>query len=94
MRNTLARRVVQFSTGNVGVHALRTIIGRPDLELVGVHAASPDKIERDAADLCGLSTPTGVITTSDIEELGRAARGLCRLHLAGRDIVRMRPWRI
>ena len=32
------RRVIQFSTGNVGRHALRTIIGRPDLELVGVHA--------------------------------------------------------
>ena len=32
------RRVIQFSTGNVGRHALRTIIGRPDLELFGVHA--------------------------------------------------------
>ena len=32
------RRVIQFSTGNVGRLALRTIIGRPDLELVGVHA--------------------------------------------------------
>jgi hypothetical protein len=31
-------------TGNVGQHSLRTIIGRPDLELVGVHAASPNKI--------------------------------------------------
>ena len=63
------RRVVQFSTGNVGVHSLPAIIGRPDLELVGVHAASPDKIGRDAAELCGLSEPTGIIATDDIDAL-------------------------
>ncbi|MHA3020358.1 NAD(P)H-dependent amine dehydrogenase family protein [Mycobacterium sp. BMJ-28] len=62
-------RVVQFSTGNVGRHSLRAIIGRPDLELVGVHAASPDKVGRDAADLCGLSRPTGIIATDDIGAL-------------------------
>jgi hypothetical protein len=65
----MTRRVIQFSTGNVGVHALRTIIERPDLELVGVHAASPDKIDHDAADLCGLGQPTGVIATNDIDAL-------------------------
>ena len=42
------RRIVQFSTGNVGGHSLAAIIGRPDLEFVGVHAASPNKIGRDA----------------------------------------------
>ncbi|MGV9798364.1 NAD(P)H-dependent amine dehydrogenase family protein [Mycobacterium sp. NPDC003449] len=63
------RRVVQFSTGNVGRHSLAAIIGRPDLELVGVHAAGPDKIGRDAAELCGLGDPTGVVATDDIEAL-------------------------
>ena len=63
------RRVVQFSTGNVGRHSLQAIIGRPDLELVGVHAAGPNKIGRDAAELCGLSEPTGVIATDDIDTL-------------------------
>lgn len=63
------RRVVQFSTGNVGVHSLQAIIGRPDLELVGVHAANSSKIGRDAAELCGLSGPTGVIATDDIDAL-------------------------
>jgi hypothetical protein len=63
------RRVVQFSTGNVGQHSLRAIIGRPDLELTGVHAASPDKIGRDAAELCGLSEPTGIVATDDIDAL-------------------------
>ena len=63
------RRVVQFSTGNVGKHSLAAIIGRPDLELVGVHAASPEKIGRDAAELCGRNEPTGVIATDDIDAL-------------------------
>lgn len=63
------RRVVQFSTGNVGQHSLPALIGRPDYELVGVHAASPDKIGKDAAELCGLSDPTGIIATDDIDAL-------------------------
>lgn len=63
------RRVVQFSTGNVGRHSLAALIGRPDLELVGVHAASADKIGRDAAELCGLSDPTGVLATDDLDAL-------------------------
>lgn len=65
----MTRRVIQFSTGNVGVHALRTIIERPDLELVGVHASGPDKIGRDAAALCGAAKPSGVIATDDVDAL-------------------------
>src|ERR1700679_2021137 len=64
------RRVIQFSTGNVGRHSLRAIIGRPDLELVGVHAASSEKIGRDAAELCGLDQPTGIVATDDVDALG------------------------
>uniref|UniRef100_A0A5Q5CLZ5 2,4-diaminopentanoate dehydrogenase C-terminal domain-containing protein n=1 Tax=Mycobacterium sp. (strain JLS) TaxID=164757 RepID=A0A5Q5CLZ5_MYCSJ len=63
------RRVVQFSTGNVGRHSLAAVIGRPDLKLVGVHASGPDKIGRDAAELCGLDEPTGVVATGDIDAL-------------------------
>ncbi len=63
------RRVIQFSTGNVGRHSLRAIIERPDLELVGLHASSPDKVGRDAAELCGLEVPTGIRATNDVSEL-------------------------
>ena len=63
------RRVIQFSTGNVGRHSLPAIIGRPDLELVGVHASSPDKVGKDAAELCELSEPTGITATNDIDAL-------------------------
>jgi 2,4-diaminopentanoate dehydrogenase len=65
----MALRVIQFSTGNVGRHALRSIIGRPGLELVGVHASSPEKVGRDAAELCGLAEPTGVVATDDLDAL-------------------------
>ena len=65
----MALRVIQFSTGNVGRHALRQLIERPDLELVGVHASGADKIGRDAADLCGLGEPTGVLATDDLDAL-------------------------
>jgi hypothetical protein len=60
---------VQFSTGHVGRHSLRATIERPDLELVGVHAASAAKVGRDAAELCGLAEPTGVTATDDLAEL-------------------------
>ena len=65
----MPRRIIQFSTGNVGVHALRSIVERPDLELVGVHARGHDKIGRDAADLCGLDRRTRVLATDEIDAL-------------------------
>jgi hypothetical protein len=72
MNAPTARRVIQYSTGNVGRHALRMLIERTGVELVGVHAASPDKVGRDAAELCGLhgpTGPTGVVATDDIDAL-------------------------
>jgi hypothetical protein len=65
----MSHRVIQWSTGNVGFHSLRHLIRHPDLELVGVHAHSPAKIGKDAAELAGLPEPTGVVATNDIEAL-------------------------
>jgi 2,4-diaminopentanoate dehydrogenase len=65
----MAYRVIQWGTGNVGFYSLRHIIRHPDLELVGVHAHSPEKIGKDAARLCGLPGETGVIATHDVEAL-------------------------
>ncbi len=65
----MSLRVIQFSTGNVGRRSLRSIINRPGLELVRVHASSPDKVGRDAAELCGLDTPTGIAATDDLAAL-------------------------
>lgn len=60
--------VIQWSTGNVGAFALRSIMQHPELELVGVGAHSADKVGVDAGELCGLD-PVGVIATRDDEAL-------------------------
>jgi 4-hydroxy-tetrahydrodipicolinate reductase len=62
-------RVIQWSTGNAGRKALRGILRHPELELVGVHAHDPAKVGRDAAELAGLSEPTGVRATDDVAAL-------------------------
>ena len=61
-------RVVQWGTGNVGRLALRAIIDHPDLELAAVIVHSDAKHGIDAAELCGLPTPTGVLATTDVDE--------------------------
>jgi 2,4-diaminopentanoate dehydrogenase len=61
-------RVVQWTTGNVGRQSVQTIVAHPDLELVGCFAWSPDKVGRDAGDLCG-TVPTGVPATNDVDAL-------------------------
>src|SRR4051795_4236310 len=64
-----ALRVIQWTTGNIGRRSLHAILGRDDLELVGVYAHGADKVGRDAAELCGWPEPTGVTATSDIDAL-------------------------
>jgi 2,4-diaminopentanoate dehydrogenase len=61
-------RVIQWGTGNVGTHALRAIIQRPDLELVGLRVYSPDKVGKDAGEFVG-EPATGVIATDDVDAL-------------------------
>ena len=62
-------RVIQWTTGNIGRRSLHAILGRPDLELVGVYAHGADKVGKDAAELCGWPEPTGVLATDDIDAL-------------------------
>ncbi|MEW5808729.1 MAG: hypothetical protein AB1925_04675 [Actinomycetota bacterium] len=62
-------RVVQWTTGNVGAVALDVISRRPDLELVGVYAFSPDKVGVDAGTLCGSGEATGILATDDVDAI-------------------------
>ncbi|MEZ0053017.1 hypothetical protein ABIA30_004042 [Mycobacterium sp. MAA66] len=62
-------RVVQWSTGNVGKRALRSILSRPDLDLVGVWVSSAAKAGRDAGELAGLDDNVGVLATTDAAAL-------------------------
>jgi 4-hydroxy-tetrahydrodipicolinate reductase len=77
-------RIVQWSTGNVGRHALTGIHARPDLELVGLFVSNPDKVGRDAGELAGLGTTLGVLGSSDIEAL-LALKPDCIVHTAMAD---------
>jgi 2,4-diaminopentanoate dehydrogenase len=77
-------RVVQWSTGNVGRHAIAGIDARPDLELVGVWVSSPGKVGIDAGKLAGLDRTLGVAATDDAEAL-LALRPDCVVHTAWAD---------
>jgi 2,4-diaminopentanoate dehydrogenase len=59
-------RVVAWSTGNVGAHAIAGIDARPDLELVGLWVSNPDKVGKDAGELAGLGRELGVAATNDV----------------------------
>jgi 4-hydroxy-tetrahydrodipicolinate reductase len=64
----MALRVVQWTTGNIGKQSVAAIAAKPDLELVGCYAWSPDKVGRDVGELCGLA-PLGVTATHDVDAL-------------------------
>jgi hypothetical protein len=61
-------KVVQWSTGHVGMHALRAILDNPGLELVGLWVHSDAKVGLDAGDLVGRD-PVGVTGTNDVDAL-------------------------
>ncbi len=74
-------RVIQWTTGNIGRRSLHAIIGRPDMELVGVYAHGAGKVGVDAAELAGLAEgrhdPTGITATDDIDTLLAANPDAC-----------------
>ncbi len=65
---TTPYRVVQWTTGNIGKSSVQAIAANPNFELVGCYAWSPDKVGRDAGELCGIE-PLGVLATSDVDAL-------------------------
>jgi len=62
-------RVVAWSTGTVGRHAIAGIDRHPDLELVGVWVSDPAKDGRDAGELAGLGRDLQVSATTDRDAL-------------------------
>jgi len=77
-------KVVAWSTGNVGRHALAGIDAHPDLELVGLFVSNPDKVGRDAGELAGLDRPLGVAASGDADAL-LALGPDCIVHTAMAD---------
>lgn len=62
-------RVAQIGTGNVGVHALKALITNPEFDLTGVWVSSDAKAGKDAAELAGVDTATGVLATTDLQQV-------------------------
>lgn len=96
-------RIVQWATGNIGTRSLRAVLEHPHLELVGLWVHSADKAGRDAGDLAGLGTTTGVVATDDVDAIvaldadavlympqGCDVDLVCRLLASGKDVVTTR----
>jgi 4-hydroxy-tetrahydrodipicolinate reductase len=97
-------RVFQVATGNVGSEMVKRLGPHPDLELVGVHCYSPDKVGRDIGELAGLD-PIGILATGSVEEIIAAGPDVVTFHgvfpdedlyervlEAGIDIVTTADW--
>lgn len=60
--------VIQWSSGNVGKHAVAAIAERDDLSLVGMYVYAAAKVGQDAGTLAGVNE-LGVIASNDFAEL-------------------------
>src|SRR5205807_6128452 len=88
---------------NIGTRALRHVIEHPDMHLAGVFVYTPNKIGRDAAELCGLGRAIGVTATNSVDDIvalgadcvlympqATDADDVCRLLESGTNIVTTR----
>jgi 4-hydroxy-tetrahydrodipicolinate reductase len=73
-------KVIQWATGNIGARSLRAVLEHPRMELVGLWVNSPEKVGKDAGQLCGLDVTTGIIATNDVDSL-IALDADCVLHM-------------
>ncbi|UDY22254.1 diacylglycerol kinase [Nocardioides sp. Kera G14] len=53
-------KVLHVATGNVGTIVLRHLLTDPRFEVVGVVVSTPEKVGRDAGELAGTGTTTGI----------------------------------
>src|SRR6201993_296936 len=81
----MAIRVAHVGTGNVGGLALAELITNPQFELTGVCVSTPEKVGKDAGQLCGVGldadTVTGVAAVSDLDAV-LAAKPDCVVYFA------------
>lgn len=97
-------RVFQVATGNLGTEMVKRLDQYPDLELVGVHCYTTDKIGRDVGEIAGMG-PVGVTATGTVEEILAAKPDVLTFHgifpdedlyvqvlEAGIDIVTTADW--
>src|SRR4051794_14085621 len=64
----MTKRVVVWGTGVVGKMVIAEIMKSPAFELVGVGVSNPDKVGKDAGEICGVG-PIGITATNDLDAL-------------------------
>ena len=64
----MTKRVVIWGTGVVGKMVIPEVVRHPAFELVGVGVSNPDKVGKDAGEICGIG-PVGVTATDDLDAL-------------------------
>ena len=72
-------RVFQVATGNVGSEMVKRLSQRSDLELVGLHCYTADKVGRDAGEIVGIG-PIGVTATGSVEDIIAAKPDVLTFH--------------
>lgn len=72
-------RVFQVATGNLGTEMIGRIQDHPDLELIGVHCYSPEKVGRDVGEIVGRA-PIGIRATGTVDEIIAAAPDVVTFH--------------
>jgi 4-hydroxy-tetrahydrodipicolinate reductase len=77
-------KVAQLGTGNVGRHALTQLITDPRFELTGVWVSGESKAGKDAGELAGLDSSTGIKATTDLDEV-LATNPQCAVYCAMAD---------
>src|SRR3954471_2887896 len=77
-------KVAAIGTGHVGRHALTQLITDPRFELTAVWVSGDAKAGKDAAELVGLDNSTGVVATTDLDEV-LATNPQCAVYTAMAD---------
>ncbi|MCP9624861.1 dihydrodipicolinate reductase [Nocardia otitidiscaviarum] len=72
-------RVFQVATGNLGTEMIGRVRAHPDLELVGLHCYTPEKIGRDVGEIVGIG-PIGLRATGSVEEIIAARPDVLTFH--------------
>ncbi|MCW2786000.1 MAG: dihydrodipicolinate reductase [Marmoricola sp.] len=85
MKNNERARVFQVATGNVGSEMIKRLQVHPDLNLIGVHCYSADKVGRDAGELAGIGS-IGIRATGTVDEIIAARPDCVTFHGVWPDI--------
>jgi 4-hydroxy-tetrahydrodipicolinate reductase len=67
-------RVVLYGLGQIGLETVKVVLSRRDIELVGAIDVDPGKLQRDVADLSGLSRPSGIRVSDRATEVLQVTR--------------------